>query len=110
MGVETDDTMDEKTQTIDEQPGTSLAENLSRLQEVWARPDFQAAARQHARGKLTVREKIDCLFDAGTFTEEDAPSADLDPRHGERRLLEQGPALISIRGTANAACSPVAAT
>ena len=87
MGVETDDTMDEKTQTIDEQPGTSLAENLSRLQEVWARPDFQAAARQHARGKLTVREKIDCLFDAGTFTEEDAPSADLDPRHGERRLL-----------------------
>ena len=64
-----------------------MAETLSRLQEVWTRPDFQAAARQHARGKLTVREKIDCLFDAGTFTEEDAPSVDLDPRHGERRLL-----------------------
>ena len=64
-----------------------MAETLSRLQEVWARPNFQAAARQHARGKLTVREKIDCLFDVGTFTEEDAPSADLDPRHGERRLL-----------------------
>ena len=79
--------MDEKTQTIDEQPGTGLAESLSRLHEAWTRPDFQAAARQHARGKLTVREKIACLFDAGTFTEEDAPSADLNPRHGERRLL-----------------------
>ena len=44
-------------------------------------------ARQHARGKLTVQEKIACLFDPGTFGEDLAPRADLDPRHGERRLL-----------------------
>ena len=87
MELETDDTMDETIQTINDPSGADLAETLSRLHEAWARPDFQAAARQHARGKLTVREKIACLFDAGTFTEEDAPSADLDPRHGERRLL-----------------------
>ena len=79
--------MGEKTQTINEQTGAGLAASLSRLHDVWARPDFQAAARQHARGKLTVQEKIACLFDAGTFTEENAPSPDLDARHGERRLL-----------------------
>ena len=28
-----------------------------------------AVARQHAAGKLTVRERLDLLFDAGTFTE-----------------------------------------
>ena len=44
-------------------------------------------ARQHARGKLTVQEKIACLFDPGTFGEDLAPRPDLDPRHGERRLL-----------------------
>jgi acetyl-CoA carboxylase carboxyltransferase component len=44
-------------------------------------------ARQHARGKLTVQEKIACLFDPGTFVEDLAPHPDLDPRHGERRLL-----------------------
>jgi acetyl-CoA carboxylase carboxyltransferase component len=69
-------------QTVD-----GLASSLRRLQEVLARPDLQAAARQHARGKLTVQEKIACLFDAGTFEEDLAPSPDLDPRHGERRLL-----------------------
>ena len=85
--METDDTMDEKTSTISERTSIDLAETLSRLHEVWMCSDFQTAARQHARGKLTVQEKIACLFDAGTFTEEDAPSPDLDPRHGERRLL-----------------------
>jgi acetyl-CoA carboxylase carboxyltransferase component len=69
-------------QTVD-----SLASSLLRLQDVLARPDFQAAARQHARGKLTVQEKIACLFDAGTFVEDLVPRPDLDPRHGERRLL-----------------------
>ena len=29
----------------------------------------EAVAKQHAAGKLTVRERIDRLFDAGTFTE-----------------------------------------
>jgi propionyl-CoA carboxylase beta chain len=65
----------------------SLATRLRRLREMLTRPDFQAAARQHGRGKLTVQEKIAYLFDAGTFVEDLAPSPDLDPRHGERRLL-----------------------
>ncbi|MGQ4808052.1 Methylmalonyl-CoA carboxyltransferase 12S subunit [Candidatus Entotheonellaceae bacterium PAL068K] len=64
-----------------------LKDTLQRLRDVMARADFQAAARQHARGKLTVQEKIAHLFDPGTFAEDLAPSPDLDPRHGERRLL-----------------------
>ena len=64
-----------------------LASSLRHLREVFTRPDFETMARQHARGKLTVQEKIACLFDAGTFMEAMAPSPDLDPRHGERRLL-----------------------
>jgi propionyl-CoA carboxylase beta chain len=54
---------------------------------VFKQPDFQAAARQHARGKLTVQEKIGLLFDADTFEEDLAPNPELDLRHGERRLL-----------------------
>src|SRR5918911_2083957 len=64
-----------------------LASSLQRWREVMTRPDFQAMARQHARGKLTVQEKIACLFDPRTFGEDLAPHPDLDPRHGERRLL-----------------------
>src|SRR5436190_23485456 len=64
-----------------------LASSLRHLREVFTRPDFQAMARQHARGKLTVQEKIACLFDPGTFGEDLAPRPELDPRHGEHRLL-----------------------
>lgn len=64
-----------------------LWSNVQCLRDVFAQPDFQAAARQHARGKLTVQEKIGVLFDAETFEEDLAPSPALDLRHGERRLV-----------------------
>lgn len=60
---------------------------LRRFHNAWAHLDFQLAAQQHARGKLTVAEKIACLFDAETFVEDLAPGPELDLRHGERRLL-----------------------
>ena len=84
--METDEPMGE-TQIINERTNGNLAASLIFLQEAWTRPDFQAAARQHARGKLTVKEKIACLFDPGTFEEDNPPRADLDRQHGERRLL-----------------------
>ena len=84
--METDETMGE-SQTVDTPADGNLAASLIFLQEAWTRPDFQAAARQHARGKLTVGEKIACLFDSGTFEEDNPPGPDLDSRHGERRLL-----------------------
>ena len=65
----------------------SLVGALRHLREVFTLPAYQAVARQHARGKLTVAEKIALLFDPNTFIETLAPSPDLDPRHGERRLL-----------------------
>ena len=68
-----------------ERTDNGLATSLRRLQEAFAQPQWQAAARQHARGKLTVQEKLDLLFDA--FEETMAPGPELDPRHGERRLL-----------------------
>src|SRR5262245_29415174 len=64
-----------------------LARRLCRLQEVYTRPDYLAAARQRARGKLTISEKLSLLFDAGMFVEKSAPDPALDPRRGERRLV-----------------------
>lgn len=65
----------------------SLVGALRHLREVFTLPAYQVAARQHARGKLMVEEKIALLFDPNTFLEELAPSPDLDARHGEKRLL-----------------------
>ena len=65
----------------------TLGSRLQQLRETFTRPDFQAAARQHARGKLTVQEKIALLFDPGTFKEDLPPRPELEARHGERRLL-----------------------
>jgi acetyl-CoA carboxylase carboxyltransferase component len=64
-----------------------IAHRLHRLREVSTRPDFQAAARQHARGKLTMQEKLAVLFDPGSFVEDLTPHPDLAPRHNERPLV-----------------------
>ncbi|MGM1061294.1 acyl-CoA carboxylase subunit beta [Saccharothrix sp. Mg75] len=56
----------------EEAPATSLrgrAEELARLKERIARGDASATARQHAKGKLTARQRLRLLFDEGTFTE-----------------------------------------
>ncbi|ACY98317.1 MULTISPECIES: acyl-CoA carboxylase subunit beta [Thermomonospora] len=49
------------------------AESLNRLKAAIVRgPSVEATRRQRARGKLTVRERIDLLFDEGTFVEIEA--------------------------------------
>jgi acetyl-CoA carboxylase carboxyltransferase component len=40
-----------------------------RLGEAHAGPSARASERQRAKGKLTVRERLELLFDEGTFTE-----------------------------------------
>ena len=93
-----------------------LAASLRHLRDVYTSPDLQAMARQHARGKLTVQEKIACLFDPGTFAEDLAPAPELDPRHGERRLLtghgmmHGRPVAVAIFDSAIAAGSVTIAT
>jgi propionyl-CoA carboxylase beta chain len=79
QGVPVDQTVDQTT--------NGLAASFRQLQEAMTQPAFRAAARHHARGKLTVQEKLALLFDAGTFVESMRPAPELDPRHGERRLL-----------------------
>ena len=47
-----------------------LAEDLARRRAIARGMGGEdAVARQQAAGKLTVRERLDLLFDAGTFTE-----------------------------------------
>jgi acetyl-CoA carboxylase carboxyltransferase component len=64
-----------------------LWDRLQDLQKAFTQSDFIAAARQHAKGKLTIQEKVTLLFDSGIFSEDLAPSRELDSRHGERRIL-----------------------
>ncbi|MER5968057.1 carboxyl transferase domain-containing protein, partial [Streptomyces sp. NPDC002057] len=57
------------TSTAGEALADRLAE-LGRLRELAQEgPDPQATARQHAKGKLTARERIALLLDKGSFTE-----------------------------------------
>ncbi|MBI4590977.1 MAG: acyl-CoA carboxylase subunit beta [Candidatus Rokubacteria bacterium] len=47
-----------------------LVEELrARRQKALQMGGAEAVAKQHAEGKLTVRERLDLLFDSGTFTE-----------------------------------------
>lgn len=97
-----------------EQNVNGLVASLRRVHEAFAQPQWQAAARQHARGKLTVQEKLALLFDS--FEETMVPSPELDPRHGERRLLTgQGlmngrPVAVAIFDSSIAAGSVTIAT
>lgn len=72
-------------QTAADTQVNELVNSFRHVYEVLTDPQGLAAARQHARGKLTVREKLALLFDS--FEETMMPSPALDPRHGERRLL-----------------------
>ncbi|WP_285498867.1 acyl-CoA carboxylase subunit beta [Actinokineospora sp. NBRC 105648] len=46
---------------------------MRRLKELaYHGPDPEATARQHAKGRLTVRERLDLLLDKGSFTEVEA--------------------------------------
>ena len=77
----------------------SLAHSLRHLREVFTRPDLQAMARQHARGKLTVQEKIACLFDAGTFVEDMPPSQAMMTSRCRPWALQPRPDCRSVQRT-----------
>ena len=57
------------TATAPSGTATRAAELADLRARVLAGPSEQATAAQHAKGKLTARERIDLLFDPGTFTE-----------------------------------------
>jgi acetyl-CoA carboxylase carboxyltransferase component len=47
-----------------------LGQKLAALERIALDADPKASAKQHAEGKLTARERVDKLLDAGTFVEE----------------------------------------
>jgi len=49
-----------------------IADLADRYEAAVATPEVAAAAKQHARGKKTARERIDALLDEDSFTELDA--------------------------------------
>ncbi len=52
--------------------GRNFNKYLEREKEFQKQNDSEAIKKQHARGKLTARERIDILFDEGSFEEIDA--------------------------------------
>ncbi|MFG3228793.1 acyl-CoA carboxylase subunit beta [Kitasatospora sp. NPDC048194] len=48
---------------------TAVEQLAAKHREAQDGPGADATERQHARGKLTVRERLDVLFDEGTFVE-----------------------------------------
>jgi propionyl-CoA carboxylase beta chain len=55
-------------------PGTErqLADHAARHGAAASQAETQAKAKQHAKGKLTARERLDYLLDSGSFVELDA--------------------------------------
>ncbi|WP_328584197.1 acyl-CoA carboxylase subunit beta [Streptomyces sp. NBC_00370] len=49
-----------------------LADLAARRKEAYEGPGAAATERQHAKGKLTVRERVELLLDKGSFTEVEA--------------------------------------
>ena len=50
-------------------PDDNFSELQARRQAALAQGGTEGVAKQHARGKLTARERIDRLLDAGSFCE-----------------------------------------
>ncbi|GAT71251.1 methylmalonyl-CoA carboxyltransferase [Planomonospora sphaerica] len=61
---------------VDGLPRESMRDRVTELEllrdSVHEGPDREATARQHAKGKLTVRERLDVLLDDGSFVEVEA--------------------------------------
>ncbi|GHJ99332.1 acyl-CoA carboxylase subunit beta [Streptomyces sp. NPDC003753] len=76
-----------------------LAE-LERRRATQAGPyDPKAVERQHAKGKLTARERIDALLDPGSFVEFDALARHRSHNFGMERERPYGDGVITGHGT-----------
>ncbi|GHJ40932.1 acyl-CoA carboxylase subunit beta [Streptomyces sp. TS71-3] len=76
-----------------------LAE-LARRRADLERPfDEQAVRRQHAKGKLTARERIEALLDPGSFTELDALARHRSHNFGMAEQRPYGDGVVTGHGT-----------
>ncbi len=74
---------------------TSLRERREQI----LRGDPQAIQRQHDRGKLTARERIDALLDPGSFVELDAMAVHRTSSFGMEKRKPMGDGVITGHGT-----------
>ncbi|MBD0676256.1 acyl-CoA carboxylase subunit beta [Streptomyces sp. CBMA156] len=76
-----------------------IAELQRRRDELAARADSDAARKQHEKGKLTARERIDALLDPGSFVELDALARHRSHDFGLERNRPLGDGVITGYGT-----------
>ena len=74
-------------------------EELRRRRQQSLAGDAQAIAKQHERGKLTARERIDRLLDPGSFVELDAFAVHRTAAFGMDRRKPLGDGVVTGHGT-----------
>ncbi|WP_424533558.1 acyl-CoA carboxylase subunit beta [Sphaerisporangium viridialbum] len=77
----------------------SLARLDERLDEAVHGGEARAAARQHAKGRLTARERIERLLDPGSFTEMDALALHRSTSFGMKETRVYGDGVVIGYGT-----------
>jgi len=79
--------------------GEKIAELDKRRSEAIAPPSKDAVERQHGRGKLTARERIDILLDPGSFVETDAMARHRAHGFGIEKTRPYGDGVVTGWGT-----------
>ncbi|WP_030925147.1 acyl-CoA carboxylase subunit beta [Streptosporangium amethystogenes] len=77
----------------------SLSLLEERLDEAFRAAQKRAAARRHAKGRLTARERIERLLDPGSFVELDALAVHRSTSFGMERVRFPGDGVITGHGT-----------
>jgi propionyl-CoA carboxylase beta chain len=78
---------------------SKLADLLRRTDEAVRAASARAAARQHAKGRKTARERIDLLLDAGSFTELDTLARHRCLNFGQEAHRPYGDGVVTGYGT-----------
>ncbi|GAA3434439.1 hypothetical protein GCM10018954_040430 [Kutzneria kofuensis] len=76
-----------------------LADLYRRNDEAVHAGSARAIEKQHAKGKLTARERIDLLLDPGSFTELDEHARHRSTNFGQERNRPYGDGVVTGYGT-----------
>src|SRR3990172_9575774 len=91
----TDEQQDLRPPTIEER----IEELRARKQEALEPGGKESVKKQHARGKLTARERIDLLLDKGTFVETDSLARHRSHDFGMEKNRPPGDGVVTGYGT-----------
>ncbi len=92
-------TIDRREEEVVRQDTEHKLEQFRELVERAREQDPAATARQHARGKLTARERIDLLLDPGSFVEFDALAQHRSYNFGLEQRRPFGDGVVTGYGT-----------